>query len=1614
MTGTATDNHPITKLEAKVGNGDWTDITASLQPDGSFVFDPGVLPAGPTTITVRATGTTHQQTESTTSFTVNSAPVPAIAYSPSSPGEGDTVSFDSSGTTDIEGIYAESWLMSDGSTVTGVTASEHYWQDGLYPVSLTVIDTAGSVVTTSVNVPVSNLAPAVTAPATLTVNQNESFDLVAAFTDPGILDTHTATIAWAPGDSMAATVVETNGSGTATGSHAFADPGVYTVTVTVTDDGGAVGTAQVVVTVQATNPQAVISGPSTVLEGSEYPLALASAAPVDSWDIQWGDGTSSTLSGSATSASHVYADNGAYAISATATNAAGVWTANGITVSVGNVAPTVTAGPDQSAGVNALTTFHLGTFTDPGFTFPTAGTSETFTATVDWGDGTIEAVSPDVINGSAGTATTGSVSASHTFTTPDTYTVRLTVSDDDGGTQSRTLTVTVAANAPVVLTAGTPSGPEGSSLGYTATFTDADPGDTHTAVIAWGDGTTSTGTVTYADGVGTVSGSHIYADNGTYPVAVTITDQYGLTGTATSSASITNVAPSATPASAQTATVGQALSLGWANFTDPGFTLPSAGTSETFTVSVNWDDGVVESVTPNVTNGSAETATTGSVLSSHTYTAAGSYTVTVTITDDDGGSVTVQIPVTVTAPAGGLDCYPAIPVTITGVSRATSTSESSATTNDSTLVVSGTGQPGAVVTLTRNGTSVGSTVVAIDGRWQVDTTGTTLSAGNYSFSATQAPLGPLGEAGAFNGFIFTSATNLSDVQGRLAAGGAITVTSHGVGTQLTAADDGRDTIIAGGSLSISNGQVYHGNAVYGTTGSFTSVGFPAGYAYKNTAIDFTSAQTYLTGRSDAWAAIPATGTTTYTPTGSTWAIALTGSDPSFNAFSIDGSKLWNASGLAITAPAGSTVLINVTGTTNRLQNFQTWLNGVDKQHILFNFAQTTALTITSFGVLGSVLAPRAAVSFSNGFIDGQLVAQSVSGNGELHWLPLLSACPTLTSATYTVTVAPETFTAPKFFVVGGAEVNRYSSSGSSVGANALADGGTATGIVSNTAGSATWVVTANTDGTTTVTQYDADGSVRGSWRAYGVTNAQDVATNGTDVWVLGRDAATNAVKVFRYTNGAKLRSGGLDPASSFTPSGITGTATGLATDGQTIFVVEKASTGGKIWAYDTNGNALGGSNGWRLDGANGDPTGVTLNPAGGNELWVVDKTAHKVFTYASGRSNHWWNSGGVQAASSSFALATGSPAPEGIADPPVNWVGGSTGFWDVASNWSGGIVPTTADDVTVPAGVTVTVRSGSATANSISGTGSLVITGGTLTLGAASTVGSFAQSGGTLAGAGDLTVTGTLSWTSGTMSGAGTTIIAAGGTLALSGYDTRFLVGRTLRIAGTGTWTDSGSLYLADAARLDVAAGGTLDLPENASLAFWYGSPVTFTNAGTVTKTTGTGTFYAGVAFVNNGQVSVGSGTLNLSASGSGTGTWSVASGATLAFAGGAFPLAGSTVTGAGVVAVTGGTVDVGSGFTTTGSVSLTNGSLSFSTPASLVSFTQSGGTLAGAGDLTVTGTLSWTSGTMSGAGTTIIAAGGTLALSGYDTRFLVGRTLRIAGTGTWTDSGSLYLADAA
>jgi choice-of-anchor A domain-containing protein len=236
-------------------------------------------------------------------------------------------------------------------------------------------------------------------------------------------------------------------------------------------------------------------------------------------------------------------------------------------------------------------------------------------------------------------------------------------------------------------------------------------------------------------------------------------------------------------------------------------------------------------------------------------------------------------------------------------------------------------------------------------------------------------------AADFNVFVFGAITQTNtDAQGRVAAGGDARLTGYGVGDALSNSAGQRDDLIIGGSLTYQQGEVFNGNLVTGGPALLTNVGLPNGTARRGTVVDFTGAAGQLTGRSATWAALPANGTTD--DSGGT--LRLTGTDRSLDVFAVPGSQLASANGLTVSAPAGATVLVNVSGTAAQMQSFGMTVSGTDRQHVLFNFASATSLALAGISVQGSVLAPHADVTFNNGDMDGTLIARSLTGNGEFH------------------------------------------------------------------------------------------------------------------------------------------------------------------------------------------------------------------------------------------------------------------------------------------------------------------------------------------------------------------------------------------------------------------------------------------------------------------------------------------------------------------------------------------------------------------------------------------------------------------------------------------------------
>jgi len=170
--------------------------------------------------------------------------------------------------------------------------------------------------------------------------------------------------------------------------------------------------------------------------------------------------------------------------------------------------------------------------------------------------------------------------------------------------------------------------------GIVASFIDADtlqPPGNFTATVDWGDGTTSAGTVTGSAGSFSVSGTHTYADEGSFPVQVTVIDiANSLSASSTGTATVGESDVLVGTGLAITATQGVAFTGAVASFTDTD----AANVPGDFTATINWGD---TTTTAGIVSGGSGTFL---VSGSHTYAGAGTFPVTVTLSDDAPGTAT--------------------------------------------------------------------------------------------------------------------------------------------------------------------------------------------------------------------------------------------------------------------------------------------------------------------------------------------------------------------------------------------------------------------------------------------------------------------------------------------------------------------------------------------------------------------------------------------------------------------------------------------------------------------------------------------------------------------------------------------------------------------------------------------------------------------------------------------------------------------------------------------------------------------------------------------------------------------------------------------------------------
>jgi len=445
-------------------------------------------------------------------FPTNAPPTANFTYSPTTPPVGAWVQFDGSSSSDSDGtITSYAWNFGDGSTDSGVSRWHQFNTPGTKIVTLTVTDNDGAThtMTQAVQIGSSNQAPVASFVATPTNPMASAwvqFDATAS-SDP---DGSIVSYAWNFGDGS-----------TESGSlvwHAFGAAGTYVVTLTVTDDDGATDSTSFAIQVGVSNQSpnaAFVFAPTNPLVNAWVQFDATTSVDPDGSIVSysWSFGDGSTDTGSVVW--HRFSAAGTYAVTLTITDD-------------DSATDTVTLTIQAGAAANAAPTAVFSTLP----VSPTLGEWVRFdgTASTD-SDGSIASYQWTFGDGSS--PVTGQV-VYHQFTTAGTYAVTLTVTDDDGATDTATQSFAMGAaqQAPVAQFTFAPTAP---TVGQSVAFNASTSYDADGIIVSYrwdlnGDG---------SDDAFVPSVSATYNSAGIAQVRLTVIDNDGLSSTTTQTLVIT-------------------------------------------------------------------------------------------------------------------------------------------------------------------------------------------------------------------------------------------------------------------------------------------------------------------------------------------------------------------------------------------------------------------------------------------------------------------------------------------------------------------------------------------------------------------------------------------------------------------------------------------------------------------------------------------------------------------------------------------------------------------------------------------------------------------------------------------------------------------------------------------------------------------------------------------------------------------------------------------------------------------------------------------------------------------------------------------------------------------
>jgi choice-of-anchor A domain-containing protein len=298
---------------------------------------------------------------------------------------------------------------------------------------------------------------------------------------------------------------------------------------------------------------------------------------------------------------------------------------------------------------------------------------------------------------------------------------------------------------------------------------------------------------------------------------------------------------------------------------------------------------------------------------------------------------------------------------------------------------------------------------------------------------------PLGAATGYNVFLFSNfSESWTDAEGRMAVGGNFTSNGFTVASNRSGDGAGVWSLVVGGNYTnaynrLGGGDLFVGGNMYWNTptlpndayvnGNVTNTGWGSvggkiyyGGTYASTGtlpnqklgtpapppIDFLSAKTDLSSLSANLSAAEATGTVGDNGYG-TYSLAGTAG---VNVFNLSKSS-YSGSTINISAPAGATVIVNVAGSAASFNGGSVNISGTDKRNVIFNFGSATAISLSSIGFNGTILAPFADITGSYGNINGQVIANSFSGTTEFHDFLFTGSLPARFEADTVVSSTPE-------------------------------------------------------------------------------------------------------------------------------------------------------------------------------------------------------------------------------------------------------------------------------------------------------------------------------------------------------------------------------------------------------------------------------------------------------------------------------------------------------------------------------------------------------------------------------------------------------------------------------